>query len=47
MKKYIAKRLLQLVVVVLGLSFLTFALMYIAPGDPAEKKLSAARFRRT
>lgn len=41
MKKYIAKRLLQLVVVVLGLSFLTFALMYIAPGDPAEKKLSA------
>lgn len=41
MKKYIAKRLLQLVVILLGLSFLTFALLYIAPGDPAEKKLSA------
>ncbi len=41
MSKYIKKRLLQLIPIVLGVSFITFSLMYIAPGDPAESKLSA------
>jgi len=39
--KYIFKRLLQLIPILLGVSFITFALMYIAPSDPAEMKLSA------
>lgn len=41
MGKYIFKRLLQLIPILLGVSFITFALMYIAPSDPAEMKLSA------
>ncbi|MDP2843914.1 MAG: ABC transporter permease [Acetobacterium sp.] len=41
MEKYIRKRLLQLIPILLGVSFITFALMYIAPSDPAEMKLSA------
>lgn len=41
MAKYIGKRLLQLIPIVIGLSFLTFLLMYISPGDPAIKKLNA------
>ena len=41
MKHYIVKRLLHLVVIVLGVSFLTFFLLYLAPGDPAQKKLTA------
>lgn len=41
MLKYISKRLLQLIPILLGLTFLTFALMYIAPGDPASMKLKA------
>ena len=41
MGKFIGKRLLQLVFVLFAVSFMTFALMYIAPGDPAERKLSA------
>ena len=41
MKHYIVKRLLHLVVIVLGVSFLTFLLLYLAPGDPAQKKLTA------
>jgi len=40
-EKYIRKRLLQLIPILLGVSFITFALMYIAPSDPAEMKLSA------
>jgi peptide/nickel transport system permease protein len=31
----------QLIPILLGVSFITFALMYLAPSDPAEMKLSA------
>ncbi|MCD7717420.1 MAG: ABC transporter permease [Lachnospiraceae bacterium] len=41
MAKYIGKRLLQMIPVLLGLTFLTFLLLYLSPGDPAEKKLKA------
>ncbi|UYO62888.1 ABC transporter permease [Acetobacterium wieringae] len=41
MGNYITKRLFQLIPILLGVSFITFALMYIAPSDPAEMKLSA------
>ena len=41
MKRTIGKRLAHLAVVILGVSFLTFLLMYISPGDPAQKKLTA------
>ncbi len=40
-KKKILKRLLHLAVIIIGLSFLTYLLMYISPGDPALKKLNA------
>ena len=41
MTKYIGKRLLQLIPILLGLTFLVFLLLYIAPGDPAQRKLTA------
>ena len=41
MGKYIGKRLLHLVGILVALSFLTFLLMYLAPGDAATKKLNA------
>ena len=41
MGKYIGKRLLSLIPILLGITFLTFLLLYIAPGDPAQKKLTA------
>ena len=41
MGKYIGRRLLHLVGILIALSFLTFLLMYLAPGDAATKKLSA------
>ena len=41
MAKYIGKRLLHLVWIMIAISFLTFALMYLAPGDAATKKLNA------
>lgn len=41
MKKYIIKRLLQLIPILFGITILTFLLMYISPGDPAEKRLTA------
>ena len=41
MLKYIAKRLLHLAGILVALSFLTFLLMYLAPGDAAVKKLNA------
>ncbi|MCC8137151.1 MAG: ABC transporter permease [Clostridiales bacterium] len=41
MAKYIGKRFLQLIPVLFGLTFLTFLLLYLSPGDPAEKKLKA------
>lgn len=40
-KKQLLGRLLQLILLLVVLSFLTFMLMYLAPGDPAEKKLSS------
>ncbi len=41
MKKKIAKRIAELIIILIILSFLTFLLMYLAPGDPAEKRLSS------
>mgnify|MGYP000485369311 CR=1 FL=1 len=41
MKRTIGRRLVHLAVILLGVSFLTFLLMYISPGDPAQKKLTA------
>ena len=41
MGKYIGKRLLHLVWILIAISFLTFLLMYLAPGDAAMKKLNA------
>lgn len=40
-KRYVSGRLLQLIPVLFGVTFLTFALLSLAPGDPAQKKLSA------
>ncbi|MBG9981352.1 ABC transporter permease [Facklamia sp. DSM 111018] len=39
MIKYIIKRLLYLIPVILGVSFIVFALLYITPGDPARNAL--------
>ncbi len=41
MGKTIGKRLLQLIPVLLGLTLLVYGLMFLAPGDPAAKKLQA------
>ena len=41
MGKYVGKRILSLVPILLGITFLTFLLLYIAPGDPAQKRLSS------
>ena len=41
LKKQIAKRIVELILILIILSFLTFLLMYLAPGDPAEKRLSS------
>ena len=40
--KKILKRLPQMLIVLFGISFLTFLLTYIAPGDPAEAMYEAA-----
>lgn len=40
MIKFIFNRLLQLVPLLIGVSMITFALIYIAPGDPIERKLT-------
>ena len=40
MKRYIAKRLLWLIPVMLMISFIAFFLMYLSPGDPATIYLS-------
>ncbi|NLV22884.1 MAG: ABC transporter permease [Syntrophomonadaceae bacterium] len=37
--KYTAKRLLQLIPILIGLTLVVYGLMYISPGDPATKKL--------
>ncbi len=41
MAKYIGKRLIHLVGIMIAVSFLTFLLMYLSPGDAAAKKLNA------
>jgi peptide/nickel transport system permease protein len=41
LRKYIIKRLVYLIPVLLGITFLTFTLTYLSPGDPAELMLSA------
>ncbi len=41
MGKYVARRLVRLLGTMLAVSFLTYLLMYLAPGDAAMKKLSA------
>ena len=40
-RKYIGKRLVHLVGILIALSFLTFLLLYLSPGDAASKKLNA------
>lgn len=39
MTQYVIKRLMNLMVVALGVSILTFSLSFLTPGDPAEIKL--------
>ena len=39
-KKEIGKRLLQILIVLFGISFFTFGLTYLSPGDPAEIMLT-------
>lgn len=41
-KKEIVSRLLQIVIVLFGISFITFALTYIAPGDPVQAMYAAS-----
>ena len=41
MAKQILKRILGLALILLVLSFLVFGIMYLAPGDPAEKRLTS------
>ena len=38
---YILKRLLTLIPVLLGITFLTYGLMYLSPADPVEMLLQA------
>lgn len=40
-KKQILKRLLQIVVVLFGISFITFALTFMSPGDPVRNMYTA------
>lgn len=40
-KKQLALRLLQIVIVLLGISFITFLLTYISPGDPVRNMYTA------
>lgn len=41
MLKKVLPRLLQMLITVVGVSFLTFSLTYLAPGDPAMMLLEA------
>lgn len=43
MLKYIARRLALMIVVVLGVTIMTFSIMHLAPGDPAEM-IALARY---
>ena len=40
--KQVGKRIIQIIVVLFGISFLTFGLMYLAPGDPARAMYASA-----
>jgi len=40
-KKTIASRILQIIIVLFGIGFLTFGLTYLAPGDPAKAMYAA------
>lgn len=42
MKKTILKRCLQIIIVLFGVSFITFGLMHLAPGDPATAMFEAS-----
>lgn len=42
MKKILVKRCLQIVIVLFGVSFITFSLMHLAPGDPATAMFEAS-----
>lgn len=39
--KQLGKRLVQIVLVALGISFLTFLITYLAPGDPVRTMFAA------
>ena len=39
-KKQVGKRFLQIIIVLFGISFFTFGLTYLSPGDPAEIMLT-------
>ena len=41
MGKYVLKRLIHLIWILIAVSFLTYLLLYLAPGDAAAKKLNA------
>lgn len=40
-KRFIIKRFLQLIPVMFGVTILVYALMYLSPGDPAQRKLTS------
>ena len=40
-KKQIFRRLAQIVIVLIGISFITFLLTYLSPGDPVRNMFSA------
>ncbi len=40
-KKVLLRRIIQIVIVLFGISFLTFALTYLAPGDPVKAMYAA------
>lgn len=40
--KALLKRILQIIIVLIGISFLTFLLTYLSPGDPVTAMYSAS-----
>ena len=40
-KKQILRRILQIAIVLIGISFVTFLLTYLSPGDPVRNMFSA------
>lgn len=40
--KYLGKRLIQMILVALGISFLSFLITYLAPGDPVRTMYAAS-----